>query len=379
MLDMPFDTIDEHALSQLVANNVEERRDLEFKRDLPGGNDEQTKEFLADVTSLANAQGGDLIFGIEDENGTAAGLPGVNVADVDAEILRLESKLRAGVAPRLMGIRTQWVPLTNGNGALVIRVPAGLAAPHRVTHKNSGRFFSRTSRGKFEMDVDELRHAFTESGQLPARFRALHARAVTMTRGLDMPFAVTDEPTAIVSVMPLALFREERDIPITPEHALAPVKPSGIDWVQMIEGVLMHTPLTDTGTVRSTALTYRTGRTDVAWTIGGNRDVQGVERKLVFSSRFEGGLLDAAKSSQSKLGQFNIEGPWVVFATIHGAKGAIMFVNNDFATRAAYRDQVLLGELRVDHIDEEALMPIVKNFWLMFGEHRPAGLPFGSQ
>lgn len=378
MIYAQFDTIDEAVLQQLVANGVEERRDLEFKRDLPGGNDEQTKEFLADVTSLANAQGGDLIFGIEDENGAAAALPGLTVADVDAEVLRLENKVRDGVAPRLMGVRTKWVPLANGNGALVIRVPAGLAAPHRIIYKNSGRFFSRTSRGKFEMDVDELRHAFTESSQLPARFRALHARAVTTAQGLDMPFAITAEPMAIVSVIPLALFREERDIPVTADHALAPVKPSGIDWIEMIEGVLMHTPVNDVGTVRSMALTYRTGRTDVAWTIGGTREIQGVARKLVFSPSFEGGLLDAAISSQSKLGLFGVEGPWVVFASVIGVKDSIMFYNDHYASRAAYRDQVLLGELRLDHIDEAALMPIARNFWLMMGEKRPEDRPLGK-
>ena len=379
MLEMQFDSIDENALAQLVASGAQERRDLEFKRDLPGGSDEQTKEFLADVTSLANAQGGDLVFGIEDANGIAAALPGVAVADVDAEVLRLENKVRDGVAPRLMGVRTKWVSLANGNGALVMRVPAGLAAPHRVTYKNSGRFFNRTSRGKYEMDVDELRHAFTESGQLPAKFRALHSQAVDMMRGQGMPLAVTDVPMAIVSVMPLTLFREQRDLPITADFALAPFKPNGMDWVEMIEGVLMHAPVNDAGTVRSMALTYRSGRADAAWTIGGNRDVQSKSCKVVYRESFEGGLLDAAMCSPSKLGLFNIEGPWVVFATVHGAKGASMLMKNGLTTREAYRDQVLLGELRIDRIDEASLMPIIKNFWLMFGMQRPEVLPLGDQ
>jgi len=128
MLEHPIDAIDEAILQALVDNQVAERRDLEFKRDLPGRNDEQVREFLADITSLANAQGGDLIYGIEDENGIAAGLPGVEVADHDAEILRLESSLQANVAPRLVGVRTHWVALANGRGAIVLRVPASLAA-----------------------------------------------------------------------------------------------------------------------------------------------------------------------------------------------------------------------------------------------------------
>jgi len=43
----------------------------------------------------------------------------------------------------------------------------------------------------------------------------------------------------------------------------------------------MHTPLNDAGRVRSYALTHRGGRVDVAWTVGGVRDVKGEERRLV--------------------------------------------------------------------------------------------------
>lgn len=75
MLGMPFDDIDEAALAGLIANEIPESRDLEFKRDLPGQDPDNIREFLADVTSLANTNGGDLIFGIEDVEGVAAGFP----------------------------------------------------------------------------------------------------------------------------------------------------------------------------------------------------------------------------------------------------------------------------------------------------------------
>ena len=59
MLPYALDAIDEAALCALIENQVSERSNLEYKRDLPGRGDEDVKEFLADVTSLANAQGGD--------------------------------------------------------------------------------------------------------------------------------------------------------------------------------------------------------------------------------------------------------------------------------------------------------------------------------
>ncbi|SEI96069.1 Putative DNA-binding domain-containing protein [Sphingobium sp. AP50] len=151
MLEQPIDTIDEASLFRLIDNQVAEGRDLDFKRDLPGGNDEETREFLADVTAMANAQGGHIIYGIEEDAGLAVRLPGLEVADPDAQILRLEGKLQTGVDPRLIGVQTHWVQLANGRGAMIMRIPGSLSAPHRVTYKGSSRFWGRNSRGKYEL------------------------------------------------------------------------------------------------------------------------------------------------------------------------------------------------------------------------------------
>lgn len=62
MIPRPLQDITRHDLEALVINQVAERRTLEFKRELPGNSESQRKEFLADVTSFANAQGGDLLL-----------------------------------------------------------------------------------------------------------------------------------------------------------------------------------------------------------------------------------------------------------------------------------------------------------------------------
>jgi hypothetical protein len=379
MLEHPISAIDEAILQTLVDNHVAERRDLEFKRDLPGRSDEQVKEFLADVTSLANAQGGDLIYGIEDENGVAAGLLGVEVADHDSEILRLESSLQANVAPRLTGVRTHWVALANGRGAIIIRVPGSLTAPHRVIYRNSGRFFGRNSRGKYEMDVQELRLAFTQSEQLPQRFRQLHGDAIEAAKGVDMPFAIEASPTAVVSVAPLSLFREAHNIPITRDHALVPHRVGGFSAIDMIEGVLQHAPIdANTGTVGSFAITHRTGRTDSAFVIGGVRPGNGRELRLVWPATFEQGLRDMAISTQTRLHQFGIEGPWVVLVSVFGVKGFQMILGDGYPTKVAFRDQMLLGQHVIERIDTASLLPIAEAFWLLFGIHRPADRELGA-
>lgn len=370
---LSIETIGEADLARLVDGRVSEGRMLEFKRDLPGNAFADGKEFLADVTAFANAQGGHLLFGIAEKAGTATGVPGVEVADTDAALARLENMLRDGVSPRLIGVRMVWVSLSDGKNVLVVRIQASLAAPHQVSA--NGRFFNRNAAGKFPMDAHDLRHAFNESGSLPVRFRQLHTEAIARAQGHEMPLRIKSEPTAVVSVMPLNLFREERDIPITRDHAIVPVATSGYSSIDMIEGVLVHSPIHEGSlSVRTFALTHRAGRADVAWTIGGRLDIEGRSLNLLFAPSFENGLLEAANAAQMRLRQFGVEGPWVVFASVYGVRNHVMSLGwGGDTTRAAYRDQALLGELSIEKIDEEALLPIARNFWLLLGEQRPEG------
>ena len=381
MLDRPFEDIDEALLASLVENQASESRDLEFKRDLPGQESDNIREFLADVTSLANANGGDLIFGIEEHEGVASALPGVAIGNADDEILRLEQIIRTNIDPRLIGVRTTFVPFAAGNGALIIRVPRGLQPPHRITYRNSGKFYSRTSRGKYELDVHELRHAFVESSQLQARFRQLHFEGIERARGVEMPFAIMSDPTAVVSTIPLSVFREEREIPITRDHAVVPIKPDAYSSFEMIEGVVLHTPIdAETSAVRSFAITYRNGRTDVAWTFGGTRQSnRGEELQLVWPASFEEGLIDATRATQARLNQFGVEGPWVVQVSVFGVRNHFMIFDDGDQTRPAFKNETLIGELRMDRIEPASLLPIAQRFWLLFGVHRPANRPFGAQ
>jgi len=70
MIAKEFAGIAKEDIESLVTDAVSEGRGIEYKGLLPKkGNDDDTKEFLADVSSFANASGGDLIFGIRAKDG----------------------------------------------------------------------------------------------------------------------------------------------------------------------------------------------------------------------------------------------------------------------------------------------------------------------
>jgi hypothetical protein len=79
---------------------VEENRQLEYKRELPGTSDADKKEFVRDGVSFANSPGGHIIFGIAESNGIPTKPAPISEARIDEAKLRLGPiqglKIRSG-------------------------------------------------------------------------------------------------------------------------------------------------------------------------------------------------------------------------------------------------------------------------------------------
>ena len=92
MIEKPFDQLVKDDIDGLVTNQVKEGRTTEYKQELPSGRDADKKEFLADVSSFANAAGGDLVYGVvekRDFHGTrrpSTTVPGVGRSPLRAEV-----------------------------------------------------------------------------------------------------------------------------------------------------------------------------------------------------------------------------------------------------------------------------------------------------
>src|SRR5262245_14494167 len=104
-------------LDELVTAGRGEGRTIDYKSSLPGGSDDDRREFLYDVTSLANTHGGDLIYGVEElqsEGGKNLGIPkaiaGIRIESREAVQQRLDSMMRSAIDPRIPGVALHWVP-----------------------------------------------------------------------------------------------------------------------------------------------------------------------------------------------------------------------------------------------------------------------------
>jgi hypothetical protein len=190
-----------------------ERKTLDYKRDVVGGGDKEKREFLYDVSSFANTDGGYLIFGMGEENGVPKDLVGLAV-EPDKEILRLQQMLRSGIRPALAAVEIVPVELTAGRHAIVMHIPKSWNPPHQVVFQNAFRFCARDSRGKYFIEVDELRSIFAVSGTIAERVRNLRIERVAKIAAADTAILLQDGGCLVLHVVPFSAFTPGVSFPL---------------------------------------------------------------------------------------------------------------------------------------------------------------------
>ncbi len=223
MIQQRLDLIQKSDIEDLVRNVTRENAMLEFKQKLPGTSDTDKHEFLADVSSFANARGGDIVYGIvdkKDESGQNTGEAGdiehLKDQTPDKLIQKLEQQIREGISPRLR-CQIKEIP---GFGddcvgfVLIIRIPKSMASPHMVCFRNSSKFYSRHSSGKIQLDVKEIRDAFLATESQAERIRQFRIDRIGRILADETPVRLSSPQRFILHVLPIASFlnRERLDL-----------------------------------------------------------------------------------------------------------------------------------------------------------------------
>jgi hypothetical protein len=220
------------AIETLVSAGTPEDRFLEYKEALPDGGDEARREFVADVSALANAGGGDLIFGVvekRDASGKPTGAPdtapGVSVSNTDAEVRRLTQMIRDGIAPRIAGAQVVAIDGFPLGPVFVCRVPASWLAPHMVTLKGLNRFYLRVGSSKQPMDVHEVREAVLASEGRTSRLAESRAERLGRILSGDTAVALKSHAKLVVHLAPARF-------PVRPEVDVALARNRSSDFVR---------------------------------------------------------------------------------------------------------------------------------------------------
>lgn len=197
-------------LKSLIDNSVKEGKSIDYKLAVNVASDSDRKEFLYDVSSFANASGGDIIFGVRENEGTGypeelVGLEG----NMDELRQKFDSIIRDCLAPRLAGVTSNYYQLDSGRHVFVLRIPKSWNLPHQVTFKGTGKFYSRNNAGKYALDVTELREAFmADYSTRKEMSRFVDGRLSTILAN-EGPIELLEHPKLVLHAIPLLRFNSD--------------------------------------------------------------------------------------------------------------------------------------------------------------------------
>lgn len=369
MIQLPLEKITYRDIDQFVQQKWPEGKSIDYKREAYGNRDEDKKELLKDVSSFANTVGGDILIGVDEDKVVPVGIPGVVLADVDKEKLRLEGIIRQGLEPRIeFGIHH--VTLPSNAVVFIIRVKESLLFPHRVVYQGKfGEFWGRSSAGKFSMDTNELRRAFTLSDSIYEQIKGFRQNRVALIESNETPVPLCKGAKLIVHLIPVSSFRSRQAFDVTAMQNSAtkfpPLTASGWDHRLNLDGYLTYARRQQETDCRAYTQFFRNGIIEcVLSDIQANDKHQG---KLLLATHYEYRItyhfrhFDTILTSMREIG---LEPPVWCFMSLTGVKDARIQAEGYYPDEYLYIDREVL--MLPESVIEDLSVPPVSILKPMF-------------
>jgi len=198
----------------LIENKVKEDRFIDYKRALDLKLDQDKREFCKDVSGLANALGGQLLYGIDEKEGTPVGICGFKIEDIDKFKLQLQNVLNTGVQPRITGFHIRIIQAEKNDRKyiLVVSVPRSWQAPHMVVKDQDNRVYVRMNGLTEKADIMQIRDIILEREGVAPQIRAFRQERIEWLTGNDS--LLCSKRLLIYHIIPINAFTQEasRDI-----------------------------------------------------------------------------------------------------------------------------------------------------------------------
>lgn len=377
----PFDEIGKPDVDVLVTNAEPEGRRLEYKESLPGGSDAEKREFDADVSSFANASGGTILYGIVEQrspSGAATGVPAVarGLANLnpDQELQRLEGIAIGGISPRIPGLRLKAVAGFPDGPVIVVRVPRSWRAPHMVSYQHSSRFYSRTSSGKYQLDVDEIRNAFRASESVSVQVRRLRDDRLARIEDGETPVPLSRNGMLLaMHCVPVSALDGQSQVDIRDVEArwrsLVPFGGPAPSYRINFDGLITH------DASHKPARTYaQIDRTGVIEAVADTAGV--VAGDKIFGHYVESAVIEEVPHALALYRHLNIDAPVVVTVTAMNVNGLFVALRDEMQhfmhgrSQAIDRPVLRLPEVLFDDLDADpaaVLRPSFDTLWQAAG------------
>lgn len=231
-----IDRIDKEYISSLVSAAVEENYFIDYKSELPKlqPNDSK-KNFLKDLVAFANAGGGHIFYGIQENrasNNKPTGIPsgemGLTIENYDALTLSLEQCARSAIFPTIPRLKFKEVSGFDDGSVFVIEVGKSFSRPHRVTVNASG-FVIRTNTGNNPMGEMEIKNAFLGSESRAEKMREFRIGRFNRIQDLTASVPLSRRDFFVsVHIVPFSFQETVCDIGVFPAVIFSPFGKNGL-------------------------------------------------------------------------------------------------------------------------------------------------------
>ena len=325
-----IEEITEVDLLNLINNEVAESKSIDYKIQLFSTNREERKEFLADVSSFANSHGGHLIFGVSEVNGVPNKIEGIEITDYESEVLRIENLIRDGIKPRINGISIGQVKIQTGKSVIIIRIPQSFSKPHVVDYSGHWRFYSRTSSGKYPLDLIEVKSAFMLSENQAERIRNFRIDRLGKIISGDTTLLMDNTPKMIVHLIPLNSSENNLDLfnYIAKRTPPSPIYASSWNHKINFDGIITYSNWGDKkDIVRTYVQFFKNGIVEAVESL--LLRVRQDDKKYIPSLAYEREILKSVKGYLKILQDLNVPLPILFFLSFHGIKDYYLAVDQN--------------------------------------------------
>jgi hypothetical protein len=359
-----YNSLNFQDIERLVNNKIAESKTLDYKREINIDKGEERKDFLFDIASFANSEGGVIIYGIaetKDNNGQNTGLPeeitGLNIDNFDKLIQKIEDLINSSIEPSIPNITIK--PLTKDEkNLLLIGIPKPMGLPRMVTYNSSNKFYKRRNSGKYLLDIFELNQLFMNSYELLKQIEDFRQERISDV--LNLKFLIDIEPknASFIHITPLSFYAFNQlsltdDILIDKKKkTLKPISDDICDGRYNFEGYLVFQRNFTERKIEAYTQIFRNGIIEF-YTHAFHTEFE--KRKMFYLDWFEDAVLDYIKAAMNIYMDCNVQPPFVIHLSIFdmfqryvAVKGERRINNSPFMTDNIIIPNVVVNDYEVD-------------------------------